>query len=118
MTSVEDVSVEITGLSVLISVMSPQITRPPCFGCPAAGALVGAGAAGLPAVVGCAAAAGALVAAGAVVAPGADGGAGACAGPHAATSSVLAVRVDTIRPQMAAREKFMERFSLRRAPDV
>src|SRR4051794_18276846 len=97
MTSVEEVSVEVTGLSVLMSVKSPQMTRPPCFGWLAPGAMVGAGAAGFPAVVGCAPAAGALVPAAGVLAVVVADGPGALAGPQAASSSVLAVRVDTMR---------------------
>src|SRR5258708_25309414 len=96
-------SLTVTGLSVLASENSPRMTRPPCFGCPAAaGATVGPGTAGaLAAAVGCTpdAGAGALVAAaGALVAAGAAVGAALLAGPHPAPNNVAAPDLCTSWP--------------------
>src|ERR1700738_2020613 len=92
MTSVEDVSVEVTGLSVLTSVKSPQMTRPPVFGVPPAGfaASVGAGAGG-------------ALGAGADVA-----GVAWFVGPPAASTMMLALSVETMRPATDPRNRSIE----------
>src|SRR5919199_45272 len=118
-TTSDGTSVTVTGLSVLASANSPRMMRPPCLGWPAAGAVVGVGAAGaLAAAVGWPAA-GALVAAGAVVgwaAGAAVGAAGWDAGPHAASTSRLAVKVDTRRPRTAPVAKSIEGAPLEMCP--
>jgi len=110
-TTSDGTSVVRIGLSVLASANSPRMTRPPGFGWPAAGAvprvgpIVGPGTLGLAALVGSPldAAAGLDVAPAALVAGAAaalvgDDGVGWVAGPQAATTSMPAVRVDTMRP--------------------
>src|SRR6266851_3363700 len=121
-TTSDGTSLTVTGLRVLASLNSPRMTRPPCFGWPAAAvATVGPGTAGgFAAAVGCApvAAAGAVVAAGALVAAGAAVGTAPLAGPHAASNIVLAANVDTIRPLTVPCQKSMQRGSLSLRPVV
>src|SRR5207245_11636714 len=92
-TTSDGTSVTVTGLSVFASAKSPRITRPPCVGWPAAGAVVRAGAAGAF-VAGVRWGAGALVAAGGL--PGGADVGGACTpGAPAASMITLAVRIVT-----------------------